>query len=68
MIALLALGGLAGTQVGRLSRYPLLIVNRTPSETLADLVSGGLQLDPQELNAMLRNSWLAADARAAVPL
>lgn len=36
---------------------PSLIVNRTPSETLADLVSGGLQLDPQELNAMLRDSW-----------
>ena len=32
-------------------------MNRTPSETLADLVSGGLQLDSQELNTMLRDSW-----------
>lgn len=38
-------------------QLPSLIVNRTPSETLADLVSGGLQLDPRELNAMLRDSW-----------
>ena len=38
-------------------QLPSLIVNRTPSETLADLVSGGLQLDPRELNAMLQDSW-----------
>lgn len=33
------------------------IVNRTAAETLADLVSGGLELDPGELNGILREVW-----------
>jgi hypothetical protein len=32
-------------------------VNRAPAETLADLVSGDLRLDPRKLNAVLRDIW-----------
>jgi hypothetical protein len=36
----------------------VLMVNRTPSETLAELVSsGGVRLDPRELNGILQAIW-----------
>lgn len=32
-------------------------MNRTPAETLAHLVIGGMQLGPSELNGILREVW-----------
>jgi hypothetical protein len=35
----------------------VLMMNRTPSETLDDLVDSGLQFPPEELNVILRTVW-----------
>lgn len=32
-------------------------MNRTPDETLADLVNSGMKIDPHEVNAALREVW-----------